>query len=544
MPTLPHIPFRVRIGVTGHRSLPQDPVFRQRIVEVVDRIKADYSKVVTVPLAFTVVTPLAEGADQVVASAVMKVLGSRLRAVIPLALPDYMADFTSEETKRTFSELLAQDPNPVYLRTVLLDGDRTQENVRKARNSAYREAGEYVVRNCDVLIAIWDREPAKGEGGTAEIIRFAEVRKIPVYIITVGPPYSVEVRPGAGVTYEGLDALSMFNRTPVNMSRAAAHDPTVDSVIEAAKHFDFPTENVTAVEKHLRPSYLRASYLAGRYQRRHYQMGGRVYTLAALVIVASTVSMLLGKHDWLFAVGELLGMILIVFIVHRARKNHYQRMWVDLRLLAERLRIATVLLSCGQGKWLVANIHSPNWWQARGDWTSRVVSEILFPWSNVQLPQPPLDAQREFLRRHWIQHQLAYHQHKAADLERRNRRLDYLGTGTFYLGLVAVAVNLMIIIFRWDHSAASFFHWLVLSSFALPAFGAAFSGIRKHREYDRLSAKSFAMTAMLSELDVRAANADTEEHLGEVMSETYQLVISEAEDWHLLVRALVVDRPA
>jgi hypothetical protein len=41
------------------------------------------------------------------------------------------------------------------------------------RLDAYRRVGHYVVDHCDLLIAIWDGQPARGRGGTADIVQYA-----------------------------------------------------------------------------------------------------------------------------------------------------------------------------------------------------------------------------------------------------------------------------------------------------------------------------------------------------------------------------------
>jgi hypothetical protein len=42
-----------------------------------------------------------------------------------------------------------------------------------SRTAAYEQAGHHVVQTCDVLVAIWDASPARGQGGSAEIVDYA-----------------------------------------------------------------------------------------------------------------------------------------------------------------------------------------------------------------------------------------------------------------------------------------------------------------------------------------------------------------------------------
>jgi hypothetical protein len=45
---------------------------------------------------------------------------------------------------------------------------------------AYLAAGRRVVQLSDVMIAVWDAKPAKGKGGTADIVAFAAASGVPV----------------------------------------------------------------------------------------------------------------------------------------------------------------------------------------------------------------------------------------------------------------------------------------------------------------------------------------------------------------------------
>lgn len=539
------IPFRVHVGVTGHRALPQNLPLQQQILDILHRIRTVFHDSPSTPVLFTVVTSLAAGADQEIAATIMQTPGSRLKAVLPFALDDYLSDFETDAQRKRFHELLDFDAKPVCLRAGrALDQDLSAADVRLTRSNAYREAGEYVVRNSDVLIAVWDGESAKGEGGTADIVRYATAQGVPVYIISSVPPFDIESRIVNGGGEDRYHALAMLNTTPLNQARAAARDPSFDNLIRAAQDAGCPAESVARVVECLRPAYLQASQLADRFQRLHFHTGSLVYTLAATVILIATASTLIASNHLLFATGELLGLSLIVYSVIRARKNRHERRWVDFRLLAERLRMAAVLSLCEKEQWLIEIIQSGPRRHSRSDWTSRIVTGLLERIQHTSSQPPPLDKLRNFLRLHWLQNQIEYHRSKAIRLGRRHRHLDLAGETLFYMALAAAVVNVLMIALHLEASNPFLARWLVLGSLALPAFGAAFSGIRKHREYDRLSTKSTAMAAALTELDLRAASADTDERLGRLIGEMCQLVTSEAEDWHTFVRALAVETPS
>src|SRR5260221_12639223 len=57
---------------------------------------------------------------------------------------------------------------------VELDGRRSEES------DAYLAAGKLIVELCDVLVAVWDGEPAAGKGGTADVVAVALASGRPV----------------------------------------------------------------------------------------------------------------------------------------------------------------------------------------------------------------------------------------------------------------------------------------------------------------------------------------------------------------------------
>ncbi len=66
-----------------------------------------------------------------------------------------------------------------------LDGDYDKEKPDRdeQRNRAYEAVGRFVVRNSDIVIAIWNGELAAGRGGTQEVVEYAANVGVPVWWI-------------------------------------------------------------------------------------------------------------------------------------------------------------------------------------------------------------------------------------------------------------------------------------------------------------------------------------------------------------------------
>jgi hypothetical protein len=186
-------PYLIRIGVTGHRKL-DDPVAMKALVkkaidtEVEKRIPEESSRKTervqqagTNAIVFRVLSPLAEGADRVVARAILDYPNACLDAVLPLALEDYLEDFATEGSRAEFEELLKLCKKPVLLRTRRIQDERRDpDDQAELRRDAYANAGRYVVDHCDLLIAVWNGEPSRERGGTAEIVQYALKQNRPI----------------------------------------------------------------------------------------------------------------------------------------------------------------------------------------------------------------------------------------------------------------------------------------------------------------------------------------------------------------------------
>jgi hypothetical protein len=151
------------IGITGHRSVEETDEVLQRIDLVLKKIIHTYPD-----RAWRVLSPLAEGADRVVVRRMQQSMLVELVVVLPLALDEYQKDFSTSESKQEFLQLLGQADDIVELTP---SGDRDE---------AYAQVGQYILENCDVLVAIWNGKPERGRGGTGEIVRHARQRMLPL----------------------------------------------------------------------------------------------------------------------------------------------------------------------------------------------------------------------------------------------------------------------------------------------------------------------------------------------------------------------------
>ncbi len=163
------MPKALCIGVTGHRFLAEEKKLRAAVRLAMARLRAQFPK-----RPLRVLSSLAEGADRSVVQEVLKQQGTTLVVALPLPVEDYRQDFATPQFKAAFTRLIKQAERVLTLPPA------------GTRNQAYEQAGQYVVDHCDALIALWDGQEAQGRGGTADMVRRALARGVPVFHIKAG----------------------------------------------------------------------------------------------------------------------------------------------------------------------------------------------------------------------------------------------------------------------------------------------------------------------------------------------------------------------
>jgi hypothetical protein len=157
----------LRIGFTGHRrhrlKVP-DRILMQRVLESIELLR--HAGKVGSADQVEVVTALAEGSDEVAARAALKA-GCRMIALLPFKPADYERTFSDRAYRPVFRDLLRKADKRIVLPGSLDDA-----------NAGYLAVGEDTLNRSDVVLTIWDGEPAQGRGGTPEILQSALERRL------------------------------------------------------------------------------------------------------------------------------------------------------------------------------------------------------------------------------------------------------------------------------------------------------------------------------------------------------------------------------
>ena len=272
------------------------------------------------PLVYTVLSPLAEGADRLVAKEILNQEESHLEVVLPFEADVYAQDFKSADSREQFYEFLSKARKVV----TLPNGE--------GREDAYAKAGRYVVDNCDVLIALWDGNKSAGRGGTAEIVQYARTSRCPLFWVNTASKGPIVFEEGMGLNRQTYIHLEEFNSEKIAPAGIEQETKKYNSTLEnIAQETNFSSDLLSWIGQKLLPRFVRTDLLAEKYQRRYFKAGSWVYALAAIAVAVVTFQILFLPHMLSIAWVEVLCMlgVIAIYVIGSHKKWHLK--WIDYR---------------------------------------------------------------------------------------------------------------------------------------------------------------------------------------------------------------------
>jgi len=570
------IPFRLRIGVTGHRRLENEEALAQQVRLVLEHLRELVPSTLYTPVLLTVVSPLAEGADRLVAREVLNIEGANLEAPLPLPRDEYMKDFETTESRSEFNEYLSQA------------SEVTELDPAATREEAYERVGHYVVNHCDLLIAIWDGQESRGQGGTAEIVAYARSPRgdeapeppgvfealagrrvaawlraavaalrrrgsrsaepephVPLVIVSALPPHDVKEELGAGVDLTGFRELDMYNRARIDDRQfgrsVAAHEGWLSEAGErASAHIERPapvaewSEGIARLAAWVAPLYARADHLAMKHQNLFFKLSNALYLLAAIAVGALASQVLFAPETAELVWIEVLAMIGVFAAAVADDRLHIHHHWLSYRFLAERFRSAFFLAAAGLhvrglGQTVQTEIGHPS------EWLRRSYAEAWNPCPEFEPGEPSIVALRALLNEAWIEDQIGFHKSSSGKYRIRDLRLAAAIFSFFAATIVAAVLHALRVGEGESIGSLSWSDLLAVLALTLPAFGAAFAGIRAEREYERNAERYRQMRRQLQEFRDRAENTGSIEEFQRLAEEVELAMAQENRDWYWLM---------
>ena len=559
------IPFTFRIGVTGHRDLADPDALRPRIREAIVRLLTLVPVAHGAGLALVVVSALAEGADRLVAEEVLAAghdrlvlqdvladaadqkmvletvladLDARLEVALPMDAEEYAKDFKTEDSKQEFRCLLAQArPSDIWQAPDWLE-----------REEAYERAGRYVVDRCDAIIAVWNGEKSRGRGGTAEIVGYAQEKRVPIaWVHTTDksePSYALE-NSRADVVKEAASKLRKYNTSEIDSAEFDQQMRELRKELMPDMAREIPIDPLglsrEAVASWVFPYFIRADILALRYQRHFRWLSVAIFILAAAAVGVVAMQTNFWPNLNGLALIEVLCLIGLLGILMMNRRWRLHDQWISSRFLAERLRSAYFLALAGTGDRRGRSARIAYLSDSSEAWIERALAEVTARRPELEA-EPPVKALRDYLNRYWIGSQISY-QEKASRKQRGfDDRLIRATELLFALTLVAAGVHIFAgQIFaagpHATHESPGFWEqFLIVFSITVPAVGAAFHGFGTQRQFRRHSQSYRRMAGVLAQVQAQMTDATTIEKIREVAAATEQVMREENSDWFGVMR--------
>jgi len=598
------IPPAFRVGITGALTLTTDTKalakLRAQLDAVLAQIKDEVTAHATAPRAagiyapgpphLRIISPLAEGADRLVARAGLA-LGYQLDAPLPFAQSDYEKDFPASRDE--FRELLAQ-AGP---RVLAIDGGRSDAD---EQNRSYEAVGRLVARNCDLLIAIWDGGKGKGRGGTADIVRFAARQFQPIWWLRPdgsGEPCWIESlqdlrRPGGCAGGAAAARLKICIRTAIlpPLEEVPTQDPLRDFLAAQPKRDFWPWNTYQNLmwraagkpppapalsppvppagetwpywDRHFAP----ADRLAVDYGKRYRSSYILVFFLAAAALGAATLGIGFGAEAWAGNVLELGCLGFIYRIVHLNETGRWHERLITYRLLAELFRKQQALALLG---WSLPAAEAAH---VSGDsdglptapprdvWVGWYFNAVVraSPLPQGTLGGPALAELHGAVLASLIAGQVDYHVRRRRDSQTIARRLGRWGRRFFFATVALVVFKFLVLSYGLvlagppPAAGSGDPRYGVLTTVLrtclglLPGLSAAFVGIRGYAELELLADQSAQMQRLLTGAEARLRSLDlaaplASQELGLEVLALAEAMLLDLKGWAQLFRVKVVE---
>ena len=171
----------LQIGIAGHRSNKLDRESQMAVDHALRRLYAMIGEAIakialetqdriysTAAPLIRIVSALAEGADRIAITAAPA--DWRLEAVLPMPRSEYARDFlgnaAASDSNAEFERLLTRAASVTEL--PLLPAVDVRDDAGRALH--YHALAAFLVRQIDLLVAVWDGQQADGPGGTAGVV--------------------------------------------------------------------------------------------------------------------------------------------------------------------------------------------------------------------------------------------------------------------------------------------------------------------------------------------------------------------------------------
>ncbi|MGI9236313.1 MAG: hypothetical protein ACR2QZ_02905 [Woeseiaceae bacterium] len=467
------------VAVTGHRDLvpAEIPTIRDRVRELCAKLQRDYPD-----RRLKVMSPLAEGADQLVAEVALE-MGVELVVTLPMQKSVYRSDFQSPEAVARFDALCDQATELYELPLASGNSDEGISANGPQRTRQYAQLGVFLCAHCHVLLAIWDGKLTNELGGTGQVVKFHHDDIMPDYTPKTVATQQMLVDDESDLVYhivcsrnrsdgdplEGLQPLDWCWFTKDRKHPRSQELPKQHKLIFAhsAEFSRDAKRYAEAIQAEKYPLYTNAQsaelpsgvdainrlycisdWLAISYQKKVLRTLRTTHVLAFLM--GLMFILYTDVEGWqYYMVAFLLFFVASAAVQYWAERQGWHRKYLDYRTLAEGLRV--------QFYWAVAGVRNENeskythdnFLQAQDPELGWIRNIMRVAGTHCDAAHTVSESGLQFVLREWIGDiggggQLAYFATKAVDKAKRNRLTERLGKLSLLtsVGVVLVFVTI------------------------------------------------------------------------------------------------------
>ena len=594
-PPMPRL--ALTVGIAGHRTNRLDDALeaamQQRLAEVLTAVQAAMAEIAAEaspwfapgPPLLRLVTGLAEGTDHVGTETGIA-LGYATAAVLPFPREIYLDDFPDAAGRARYERLLAATECVFEL-----PGSRADEG------EAYALVASGINAQADLLVAVWDGLPARGRGGTAEVITAALAHGKPVVHIPLDPELPMrllwrgfETRHRAGHALSVPPVRSWDERLLPPVLRALLLPPDTagerDAVasffveherlhnrrieyplllaltgvgklqrsawrntpyLETTHHYwsDFrataPCQSNAAMFAALEAAYAWSDNLATHFAQ-SFRSGHVVnFIFSAFAVIFALLGLYFAAAKVYFVAAEVVLIATVVLNTRAGSRAQWQRRWLDYRHLAERLRPIRGLKLLG----VAAPPPTPT--RKSGDtarWTDWYATAL---WRQMGTPHGRIDDAslpelQQLIIATELAPEIAYHRANDHRMHALNHRLHQIGDA----GFTATILLCVGFLFAYPFLGVETMHWIAplftIATAALPAIGGATYGLRVHGDFSGSAARSAETASELSGLQAELATTTTLRRSAMLTEAAAAIMLVDLAEWRLTYeqRALAI----
>ena len=387
------------VGFTGHRHLGDLVAVREIVREELERLRHEIDG------GIAGYSSAAIGADTLFAEA-CQAEGIPWIATLPFSPADFRKDFNESQWSYA-SELLRGAAEIEICGTA---DDRT---------ASYLRCGLKTVDQADLVMAVWDRNPARGVGGTAEVVAYARMLNKPLILIH---PERLDVNresffPSAFVDPE----LAFLNRVGGKPAPAMAK---AKNTRESVERFFCKVDTI-------------AARIAPRFRR--WVAASLLMNLLAAILAAAAIGFEIHSKLFHFFIGVLVVAAALAIVWVKRKEAH--RKWIRCRVAAEICRSALAT-------WDLPVATTPVWFQQFPGFVRLVRTLRILRLESPNDHSSDLPSWRQNYVQTRIDHQIDYFGRRSRTM--REALLILASIFWFFSGL-AVARALFVATISMDH---------------------------------------------------------------------------------------------